>query len=73
MKVGHSTENYNWKGISKLEAMMQEIEQDLDETIDSKIEEALDNLFNDDEEFESKFHDSVNWLFESEYFTYKLR
>lgn len=43
---------------SKLKAKIQEMEQDLDETIDAKIEEAPDNLFNNDQ-FESKFHNAV--------------
>lgn len=35
------------------------MEKDLDETIDAKIENALDNLFNNHDEFKSKVHGAV--------------
>lgn len=38
----------------KLEAKIKQMEQDIDETIDAKIEEALHKLFGKDEDFESK-------------------
>lgn len=61
----------NW--ITELETKIEQLEQDFEDTLVSKIEEAVENLFEKDESFESKVHDTVKSLLDSEYFTYRLR
>lgn len=43
--------------------------QELEDTVNSKIEEVLDKLLDSDEKFELKVQDAVTSLFESEDFT----
>lgn len=47
------------------------MEQDLEKSIDAKIEEALETLFNNDDDLKSKVQDAVKSLLYYENFTYK--
>lgn len=58
--------------IYKLEAKMEQMEQDIDKTIDLKIEEALHNLFKKDEDLQSKVKKAIKPVLESEYLKYRL-
>lgn len=48
--------------ISKLEAKIEETQQDLEESINAKMEKDLKNVFKNCDEFEATFHDAVKSL-----------
>lgn len=43
-----------WNRVSKIEMKIEQMEKYIKDTIDFKIEEDIDNLFDNDEKFESK-------------------
>lgn len=49
------------------------MEKDIKEAIDAKVKEALENLFDEDENFELKFQNTVRALLQSYVLIYHLR
>lgn len=55
--------------VYKLEAKIEQNGKDLNESINTKIEQELNNLLEDSEELKSKVQKAIKSLLESEYFT----
>lgn len=74
-KIGKAQKSHIYRScnrFSKQETKIEQLEQDLKDTVDSKLEEALGNIFKNDKKIESEVQNVVKILRKSKDFNYHL-